>query len=272
MQTKFEIRILEMIETADRTPCWPYWGKLRPDGYARTGLFRAGRRINMPAHRHAYEMLSGEIVAAGFHCDHLCRNPACVNPFHIEVVTPRENQRRGVGTAISKTHCKNGHPFAGDNVRWEQAKLPGRSPKRRCRTCAREMKRRKNGFPKKRQPRPRRSACTNGHPLTGDNAYSYLAGGRTYYGCRACRKAKSAAWFAAKQAEKNAGRDEEDRQRQAQLAAAGNTRTKRQTHCKRGHLLSGENVRWGTKGGHVIRCCRACKTESAARQTHSVTS
>lgn len=39
-------------------------------------------------------MLRGPIPD-GLQLDHLCRNPSCVNPAHLEIVTGAENIRRG---------------------------------------------------------------------------------------------------------------------------------------------------------------------------------
>jgi hypothetical protein len=41
-----------------------------------------------------YEALTGSIPA-DLQLDHLCRVRNCVNPAHLEPVTPRENVRRG---------------------------------------------------------------------------------------------------------------------------------------------------------------------------------
>lgn len=48
----------------------------------------------VPAHRFAYEYLFGPIPD-GLEIDHLCRNPPCVNPGHLEPVTRKENVGRG---------------------------------------------------------------------------------------------------------------------------------------------------------------------------------
>ncbi len=94
--------------------CWVWQGHQNGWGY---GLIKAGgqRRV---VHRVAYELRVGPIPD-GLVLDHLCRNRACINPAHLEPVTLGENVRRGEGTHARnsrKTHCTNGHPFAGENL------------------------------------------------------------------------------------------------------------------------------------------------------------
>ncbi|WP_375372618.1 HNH endonuclease [Clavibacter capsici] len=48
------------------------------------------------------------------HLDHKCRVRNCVNPAHLEVVTPRENQLRGFGVSQINaviTHCPANHEY-----------------------------------------------------------------------------------------------------------------------------------------------------------------
>jgi hypothetical protein len=113
----------------DLGPCWIWLrGKLK-EGY---GQFWNGEKTVM-AHRFAYELLVGPIPE-GLEPDHLCRNPSCVNPAHLEPVTPLENRRRGMNPYAMKrrqTHCINGHPFDAENTAYRPDGC------RRCRACAR---------------------------------------------------------------------------------------------------------------------------------------
>lgn len=81
----------ERFETfVDRTEgCWLWTGSLTYDGY---GVFRENNR-RTGAHRFAYEYHIGPIPD-GLHLDHLCCVRNCVNPEHLEPVTPKENDRR----------------------------------------------------------------------------------------------------------------------------------------------------------------------------------
>ena len=93
--------------------CWNWRGGCNGNGYGR--FCYHGQRC---AHRLAYELLVGPIPE-GMQLDHLCRNRRCVNPAHLEPVTCRENILRGGSLAAQRarrTHCKRGHPLAGDNM------------------------------------------------------------------------------------------------------------------------------------------------------------
>lgn len=71
-----------------------------------------------PAHRFYYETMRGE-VPKDLELDHLCRVPHCVNPDHLEPVTHRENDIRGVEARKGdRPLCSAGHflDMTGDPV------------------------------------------------------------------------------------------------------------------------------------------------------------
>lgn len=107
--------------------CW-IWTGTRVRGY---GQFSRSRRDRVYAHRFAYEEIVGPIPE-GLTLDHLCRNKACVNPDHLEVVSQRENSLRGEArnyVTIRTGVCPRGHAFAGANVYLQP------NGKRACRAC-----------------------------------------------------------------------------------------------------------------------------------------
>jgi len=106
--------------------CWVWMGRILESGYGQIGY--KGKQI--PAHRLAYLLFKGDIPE-GMHIDHLCRNKACVNPDHLEAVTPSVNQQRmGVHRRKSITHCKHGHEFTPENTIWKKT-----NGTRQCRIC-----------------------------------------------------------------------------------------------------------------------------------------
>lgn len=79
------------------TGCWVWRGGRMPFGYGSVWLDGRTRL----AHRVFYERLVGPIPD-GLQLDHLCRNPPCVNPAHLEPVTHTENSRRGSATKLTR--------------------------------------------------------------------------------------------------------------------------------------------------------------------------
>lgn len=131
--------IFVYTEIDPETGCWWWNGAKNKRGYGTAK--QDGKTVQ--AHRLTYKLLV-ENVDDVLVMDHLCRNPSCVNPHHLEPVTHAENIRRGRSANREKTHCNNGHPYDEVNT----VVISGR---RRCRTCKKandaklREKRRSNG-------------------------------------------------------------------------------------------------------------------------------
>lgn len=126
--------LMERVEPKirrDESGCWEWQAYRNHAGYGQVGL---NGRLAL-AHRAVYEALVGPIPE-GMSLDHLCRNPPCVNPEHLEPVTHAENMRRGDFSRNGehlrrRTHCPRGHTYDAANTREYRGS-------RYCRACARE--------------------------------------------------------------------------------------------------------------------------------------
>lgn len=121
-------RFMAKVDQNGPNGCWVWTAAKDREGYGRFGVANNG----VLAHRAGYEMMVGPIPD-GLQIDHLCRNTSCVNPRHLEPVTPKVNVHRSFNVAalnVRKTHCIHGHEFTPENTAY--IKL-GRA----CRTCRR---------------------------------------------------------------------------------------------------------------------------------------
>lgn len=129
----FARRVFSYIDASG--DCWEWTGTTDKDGYGVIGRGVRGSG-NMQAHCAVWEMLVGPIPD-DLNYDHLCKNHACVNPAHAEIVPPAENTGRGWRAQAFKRRavCEFGHPF--DGIRHH-----GDGPDERyCKTCNRERMR-----------------------------------------------------------------------------------------------------------------------------------
>jgi len=111
-------------------PCWEWTASINNKGYGIIQFFGARRC----ASRVMYQLFVEIITPTTLECDHLCKHTQCVNPAHLEAVTPRENKIRSdswSGINARKTHCDNGHEFNVENTYY----APSAPIERKCRAC-----------------------------------------------------------------------------------------------------------------------------------------
>lgn len=113
--------------------CWIWTGSRTRNGYGQLGIHGA----RYMAHRAFYMYFVGEIPE-GLDLDHLCRNRACVNPWHLDPVTRSVNLLRGDTERThfsSRVACPQGHLY-------DEANTAIRRGRRCCRECERARARR----------------------------------------------------------------------------------------------------------------------------------
>jgi hypothetical protein len=179
-------------DTGFETPCLTWTGSKTTAGY---GNVRIGG-VNHYVHRLVYEAHHGPIPKRinddRAVLDHRCRNRACANINHLELVTNRENILRGDIKRAQpkvpgprkpralKTHCKRGHEFTTENT---YLKPDGR---RECRSCMQAHRQERTAREREqRPPAAPRTHCDSGHEYTPENTYRYPNGKRR---CRECMR------------------------------------------------------------------------------------
>lgn len=139
-RTPIETRFWKYVERIPFHTCWEWMGHVMTSrGGLQYGRIASGGGVKrmLYAHRVAFELHKGPIPAA-MEIDHLCRNTRCVNPAHLEAVTPRVNILRSnsvSGHAARKTHCPQGHAYTSENL----GRPNGNA--RKCRVCHRDRER-----------------------------------------------------------------------------------------------------------------------------------
>lgn len=79
-------------------PCWLWAGKMR-GGYPALQVRENGRQRSIPAHREVLLQL-GIPLPGGIEADHLCRDPRCIRPCHLDPVPRAVNLSRRVFSTV----------------------------------------------------------------------------------------------------------------------------------------------------------------------------
>lgn len=115
---------MEKVQLDTQSGCWNWTGALNANGY---GRFAVDGKLR-PAHRWIVEQTRGIPAVVDVEPDHLCRNRACVNPEHLELVTHRVNSQRA---KYAVAECRKGHTLPPPNA----------NGRRICRVCANDRNR-----------------------------------------------------------------------------------------------------------------------------------
>lgn len=238
----------DKIETDGPNGCWIWTASKNELGYGKFHIASDGK--HWKAHRLSYFLTFGP-VADGIQLHHICENPACVNPHHLQPATPRQHTIELTPTSpssinASKTHCQNGHEFNEENtINTKHGRV--------CRICNKAWRNAKYAKFRDANPLPEKTHCINGHPLSGDNLYLYKSKTGVGRGCRICRSAVSVLSARAKLLN----------------GYVAPPRDPNRTHCKNGHLLTEENYKPRGTGFACWDCKRESVRKARARKSQA---
>lgn len=116
--------------------CWEWQGAVDGKGYGAFVLQRKApgeKAKQVTSYWWAYTHCVGQVLA-GNHLHHKCENTLCVNPLHLEQLTPKAHVAESLNNPCCinrlKTHCKRGHPLDANNTRINK------DGSRQCKLCA----------------------------------------------------------------------------------------------------------------------------------------
>jgi hypothetical protein len=240
------VTLLSKVDFRAESPggCWEWTQYINDMGYGVTSV--SGKPT--VAHRIIYHLLN-EGVSPDLHLHHRCENRRCVNPDHLQPVTPLEHlaltPQAITHMLAGRTHCNRGHEYTPDNL------MTSPNGRRRCKTCARDWQNRKNALAREaRGPRPVQTHCANGHEYTEENTYLY----KGVRFCRTCHNLKTTALYHEKKAEVKQAVE------RGEVPVTLAPIEKSETHCKRGHLLPDRGNQPSNPNRRICLVCSSLRT------------
>ena len=193
-------RFWQRVRKSSVEGCWE-WTSPSPDGYGRISIAVGGMSFNLLVHRLSYAWEYGDPYPQVL--DHLCANTSCVNPKHLQAVTPKINVLRGGSpSAINaqKLYCGAGHPLYGENLRVDED-----GKRRTCRACAdARYEKWADGKVTFKRHGSKKTHCVNGHPWVEENIRVKKNG---HHECRLCYLAHKREWSKKRRAREKAVRE-----------------------------------------------------------------
>lgn len=141
--------------------CWIWTGLRNFKGYGQIRLsHRRGCSRIYRSHRLAYFLYIGTFDERLLVL-HECDTPACVNPEHLKIGTPKDNMIDKVSRGRAKAGRGRGKPKDGycwfGHLRTDENTFIGSSGRRQCRVCLRNKDREREVIAKKKRDNERRN-------------------------------------------------------------------------------------------------------------------
>jgi hypothetical protein len=115
LQERFE----QKFQPVPWSGCWVWTAATKEHGYGVIGI-GSRKQGTMKAHRLSYTLYKGDIPEDCV-VMHLCNNPSCVNPDHLEAGTRKQNQRYMVDCGRLKVPNNQGEKSVGAKLTEESA-------------------------------------------------------------------------------------------------------------------------------------------------------
>lgn len=96
---RLTLRLSRLIKR-ESSGCIIFEGTRNRDGYAKLNFRHEGAHVQLYAHRVFWTLANGREIPSNRVLDHVCRNRACVNPAHLQLVSVKTNALRAVAARV----------------------------------------------------------------------------------------------------------------------------------------------------------------------------